>query len=71
MAVTINDKEMPVDAEPSEKGNLVLFSRGEQKPLVLSLTNLNDKARDAAKRHGVPLYVSHFFTCPQADAWRR
>jgi hypothetical protein len=70
-AVTVNGKGTPVDAEPNpEKGNLVLL-RTKGRPLALSISNLNEQAREAAKRQGVPLFLSHFASCPDAEKWRR
>lgn len=60
---TGNGKAMPVDAEPSAAGSLVL----EQDP----------QGRTAAHVAGLfdgsdqPRYVSHFVTCPDADLHRR
>lgn len=70
-AVTVNGKETPVNAEPDpEKGNMVLL-RARERPLALVISNLNDEAREAAKREGVPLFLSHFADCPDADKWRK
>jgi hypothetical protein len=70
-AVTVNGVGMPVNAEPNpEKGNLVLL-RTQGRPLVLALSNLNAQAREAAKRENVPLFLSHFATCPDSEQWRK
>ena len=53
----------PIDAEPSERGNIRLF--GDGRYVVLN--------RDEADRYrlaGTPLYVSHFATCPSAGKYR-
>lgn len=68
---TVNDRKMPVDATPNqEKGNIVILQRPGRDPLAVLLSNLNEEARAAAKRHDVPLYTSHFFTCPHAKRHR-
>jgi hypothetical protein len=71
VVVTINGKETRVNAEPdAEKGNMVLL-RAKRLPLALVISNLNEQAREAAKREGVPLFLSHFATCPDSEQWRR
>lgn len=57
---------MPVDAEPSENGNVVLVS-GNDGPEARVLTKIELSKR--ATRSG--LYVSHFATCPQSSDWRK
>ncbi|MEU5939392.1 hypothetical protein ABZ807_09395 [Micromonospora sp. NPDC047548] len=63
-AVTDRDKDMPVDAQPSDKGNVAL--------------SVDDKGRVRARV--VPahlafgrkdLRLSHFVGCPDAPKWRR
>jgi hypothetical protein len=60
-AVTVNDKRMPVDAEPNEKGNIELIDRGFIAAIVHSQPPL------AAET----LYTSHFVTCPNAEKHRK
>ena len=54
-------KAMPVDALPVATGNLV--ATGEDTVRYVS------KGRPAEP--GVPLYVSHFSTCPDSKGWRK
>lgn len=62
---TEHQKAMPIDAEPSPKGNLVLEPVDASKP---SLRTVHvQRGSDAAG----PRYLSHFSTCPQARKWRR
>ena len=69
-AKTLTGKRMPIDAEPDNaKGNLLLI-KSNGVGVLLPLAGLNDEARQAAERQRVPLYVSHFATCPQAGDWR-
>ena len=58
-------KRMPVDAEPSEGGRLVLtYSRRANRLLV---EQLQPAKHEATRRR----YLSHFVTCPHADHFRR
>jgi len=59
---------MPLDAEPTLEGNIILGLRQHLPPLALvqtkqSLARLQEK--------GELLYTSHFVTCPQSAKWRR
>lgn len=58
-------KSMPLDAEPSADGNVQLVGPHEA-AVVLAGLDLY-----AAQQAGVPLYVSHFATCPHAANHRR
>lgn len=57
--VTANGKRMPIDAEPSFKGNIRLDDR-----------NVAHFGKAAAEMEG-PRYISHFATCPQGPQHRR
>ena len=60
-------KPMPVDAEPSPDGNLVLTEDGAQsRAIVLDKIQLR-----FARERGEALHCSHFATCPEASDWRR
>lgn len=58
-ASTRSGKSMPLDAEPTERGNMALVAG---KTWV---------ATDEDRRLHRPLYTSHFATCPNAAAHRR
>lgn len=59
--------KMPVDAEPSNKGNMLLsIQRGAYYAGVLG-RNQAAGARD----NGVELHQAHFATCTQADRFRK
>lgn len=62
------DRMMPLDAKPSVAGTLLLDppSQGREPVLVTSRHPLYATRVGA----GEPLYVSHFATCPNADAHR-
>lgn len=57
---TTKDKAMPVDAEPSEHGNLMIVDG-----------TAHVVPTDTPQLQPVPLYRSHFVTCVHADAWRK
>lgn len=63
-AVTSAGKQMPVDATPNVKGNIVLYEDRGGKPLALVVES-GRVSSDA------PRYVSHFATCPKADQFRK
>lgn len=68
-AKTLNDKAIPLDAEPSSAGNIVLTERTDPAaPLarVLAGADLFD-----ARAVGTELWLSHYVTCPDSDKWRR
>ncbi len=55
-------KNMPVDAEPADDGNLVIEADRVGDPVVI--------AYDPAKHAGRERFKSHFATCPQGTQWR-
>jgi hypothetical protein len=61
-AITNNDKFMPVDAEPSENGNVELVEEGRIRRAVVHTQPLLAP---------IPLHTSHFVTCPSASEHRR
>lgn len=66
---TATGKAMPLDPNPTTKGNIVLekFTHAEKpKARVLSGLELQE-ARENADRS---LYTSHFATCPHAGQFR-
>lgn len=62
-AVTERDKPMPVDAEPSLEGTVLLEQTGSRLVARVLPAHRAFGRRDLRK--------SHFVTCPQADQWRR
>jgi hypothetical protein len=73
-AVSINGKDAILDARPVVgKGNVVLLKteRDDGKPLALVLSNLSERAREAARTHDVALYLDHHATCPDVGSWRK
>lgn len=60
---TAAGKQMPIDVDPTVRGNIALDDGVAE---VLSLASA-----EAAKHRGVPLYISHFATCPDAKDFRK
>jgi hypothetical protein len=70
-AITERGKRMPVDKEPSTKGNIMLVWRtNDEPPLAVYLTTEQIAAFDGSlQRHR--LHLSHFVTCKEAAQWRK
>jgi hypothetical protein len=59
-AATTNNKLMPVDAEPSDDGNIQIVARDRGgTPYVV--------VHSQPPMHAETLYFSHFVTCPDAE----
>lgn len=58
-------RKMPIDAEPSEDGNIMLHADGLAAHVVPRGTIAEVQSL------GIGLHRSHFASCPQADAHRR
>lgn len=54
------DRANPLDPQPSEKGNLLL----DRSRMIYEVLTGDDLER--AREQGIPLFVSHFATCPNA-----
>lgn len=59
---TVNDKPIPLDPEPVETGNLAIRDDGKLYAISEGQGTLD---------LGVPRYVTHFATCPNASEHRR
>lgn len=79
-AVSLAGRAIPMDAKPldavpnpaRELGVFLLLRRtGEDAPLALPLATVSALAFESAKELKVPLFVSHFATCPNAQEHRR
>ncbi|APE09727.1 hypothetical protein BO226_11340 [Rhodococcus sp. 2G] len=69
-ASTTKGNAIPLEPEPSPNGNLNVYPvpadpRGR---IAIVVTNSRRAALAAA---GIPLYVSHFLSCPDAAEWRK
>ena len=62
--VTVNHKRIPLDAEPSPDGNLIVEDSME--PHMAMFTSAGP-----GEDLGTPRYTSHFATCPNAAQHRR
>lgn len=67
-ARTKNGKAMPLDAEPTPEGNVVLT--GEVVPSARGAVPICEVLA-GPDLFGAPLRMPHHATCPQADKWRR
>lgn len=64
--LTRNRVWMPIDAEPSDRGNVYLSGQGSaERAEVIGKRNKAAAMRAA----GVPLYLHHAVTCPFARLW--
>jgi len=61
--VTTNGKRMPVDAKPSDIGNLTLHPVEDEGPPVAMY--------HTTRLSGTSYYISHFATCPQSKRWKK
>lgn len=73
-ATTTSSKQIPMDLFPSERGNVVLrlqldASRPEGARLLARVFGKVDAYE--ARHAGALLYLSHFVTCPAAQARRK
>lgn len=55
-------KRVPLDFEPSPRGNLVVTGQRNDGTPLIAIAGANP---------GPMLYMNHFATCPQADQHRR
>lgn len=69
-ARTVNAQWMPVDAEPSILGNVVLSAPGSGRWPRCNVVG-RPAMRDAMRRAGRQLYLHHRLSCPFADRWAR
>ena len=67
-AVTFRGGRMPVDAEPTADGTVLLLDAigGQVNAIVVSRYELS-----SARINGGPLRRAHRATCPKAKEWRR
>ncbi len=61
--ITAGGKRMPVDANPSDRGDLELV---DEVSGVVRSTYVPEEEREGRD----DLHLSHFATCPQAGQWR-
>jgi hypothetical protein len=64
-AETVKGRRIPLDAEPTDGGNMTLEDRGRYKPPIATVLVAGAAPNDK------PHYKSHFATCPNAANHRR
>lgn len=66
-------KRNPLDVEPNPMGNVLIVEHTNEagEPWRLGVVLHNGDLLDELRELGVPLYTSHFATCPDADEHRR
>jgi hypothetical protein len=57
-------KAMPINAEPAEHGNVLMFVREGQ--LYARVLKAGEQVEQGRRR-----WLAHFTNCPQATQWRR
>ena len=67
--LTDKGKRVPIDLEPTADGNVVVVD--VDPPHTPSAHVLTKNVLAAARECGVPLHLSHFVTCPDADTHRK
>jgi hypothetical protein len=69
---TETGKAIPLDAEPTEGGNIIISVLGDGVEVAHVETVIETKARLACPiPAGRTAFLSHFATCPEAKKWRR
>ena len=64
VTLTPSGKRTPLDAEPTPAGTVIITDTAPPTGRVLTKP-------EVGSHPGVPRYVSHFATCPQAKQWRK
>lgn len=67
-ARTTTGKYIPVEPDPTPHGNLTLYPMADH-PGRLAIVSTGSR-RSALAAAGIPLYVSHFVSCPNSNEWR-
>ncbi|MCF8605121.1 hypothetical protein L5I01_17340 [Gordonia sp. HY442] len=65
-ARTVDGRNIPVDEKPTSDGNLAIT--GERPPIA---TVVRPGQAAGMREAGVPTYVAHFRSCPNADDFRK
>ena len=61
-------KIAPITVEPSPKGNVLVFRDAEG---VVKYAIANQRVIEWTLEQGIPLRISHFADCPEADRFHR
>jgi hypothetical protein len=68
--VTEQGKRMPIDAKPSDQGNVCMFECPETGTDMCRVISRDELATWSADEDG-QMYTSHFATCPNAKRHRK
>lgn len=63
-------KNVPLDPDPSERGNIRRSTGGMNRGAPCFLAHLMDDA-ERTQTPAAERYTTHFVTCPDAKNWRR
>lgn len=66
---TTTGKSAPIDADPSTRGNIYLFRKGENRAKFYRVLNIH-QIEDAIGSN-IPLHTNHFMTCPNASEFKK
>lgn len=77
-ALTETGRKMPVDPEPApaalipeaREGNVVLWFEVDQQGRAVGQQHVSYATEEQMRDAKVPLWRSHFATCPHASRWR-
>lgn len=67
-AITPTGKRSPIDEQPASAGSILLTDTLGEEWLAIVLSG---KALELAREQHLPLYTSHFASCPHADEFRK
>jgi len=70
-AWTVGGERMPVDAQPTAHGNVLLYRDPARPRRLLAAVEGSRRKLDAMRAAGWPTYQHHRLSCPQADQWAR
>jgi hypothetical protein len=70
-AWTITGDRMPIDAQPSEHGNVIAYRDTRNRRRLLVSVEGSRRKLTAMRRAGWPTYTHHRVNCPQAEEWAR
>jgi hypothetical protein len=65
------DERMPVDAQPTEHGDVLLRRDPARPRRLLAAVEGSRRRLDAMRAAGWPTYQHHRLSCPRAEEWAR
>lgn len=66
-AATDDGKLMPIEPDPSPRGNVALYNWAGQ----LRANSVPNAKAAAMRAAGREMFLSHFVNCPHAETWRK